>query len=126
MKLSRIVELFEGLVYTPELYHPEKEIHHAFCADLMSDALMILSTIKEPKLLEEAVLITGLATNQSIRTAEMLDVKVILFVRGKIPAPQVIELANESDVLLIGTNTTMFNASGQLYLAGVRGITSQL
>ncbi|MDP2426090.1 MAG: hypothetical protein U1C51_04835 [Candidatus Izemoplasmatales bacterium] len=124
MKLSEIVELFACEVYTKEIYDPHQEINHAFCADLMSDALMILSTVRDTGLLEEAVLVTGLATNQSIRTAEMLDVEVILLVRGKVPASQVIELANESNITLLGTKTTMFNASGQMYAHGVRGITS--
>jgi len=125
MKLSHIVELFQCKVYTKDIYDASKDIHHAFCADLMSDALMILSTIQDTTLLEQAVLVTGLATNQSIRTAEMLDVRVILLVRGKVPASQVIELASESGVILLGTETTMFNASGMLYQEGIRGITSQ-
>lgn len=125
MKLSHIVELFHCKVYTEDIYDANKDIHHAFCADLMSDALMILSTVQDTTLLEQAVLVTGLATNQSIRTAEMLDVRVILLVRGKVPAGQVIELASESGVILLGTETTMFNASGMLYQEGIRGITSQ-
>lgn len=125
MTIGEIVRLFDCVVYTPELYRPEKIIDHAFCADLMSDALMIMSTVTDHDLLEKGVLVTGLATNQSIRTAEMLDVGVVLLVRGKVPADQVVVLANESSVLLLGTKKTMFNASGMMYEQGVRGITSQ-
>ncbi len=125
MKLQAIVDLFGCHIYTPELFDPERNVEFAFCADLMSDALMIMSTVKDTGMLEKGVLITGLATNQSIRTAEMLDVEIVLLVRGKVPADQVIELASESNVLLLGTKTTMFNASGVLYSHGVRGITYQ-
>ncbi|MCK7487882.1 MAG: hypothetical protein MZU97_22135 [Bacillus subtilis] len=79
---------------------PNVTSNYAFCADLMSDALMIMSTVKDTGMLEKGVLITGLATNQSIRTAEMLDVEIVLLVRGKVPADQVVELASESNVLL--------------------------
>lgn len=125
MKLKTIVELFGCHIYTPDLFEPEREVDYAFCADLMSDALMIMSTVKDTGMLEKGVLVTGLATNQSIRTAEMLDVEIVLLVRGKVPADQVIELANESNILLLGTKTTMFNASGVMYGHGVRGITYQ-
>lgn len=123
MTIGDIVRLFDCVVYTPELYDQERIVDHAFCADLMSDALMIMSTVKDQSMLEKGALITGLATNQSIRTAEMLDVGVVLLVRGKVPASPVVELANESGILLLGTTKTMFNASGMMYERGVRGIT---
>lgn len=124
MTIGEIVRLFDCVVYTPDLYTPERIVDHAFCADLMSDALMIMSTVTDHSTLEKGALITGLATNQSIRTAEMLDVGVVLLVRGKVPADPVVELASESGILLLGTKKTMFNASGMMYERGVRGITS--
>jgi len=122
IKLESIVEKYQCRIYTTSIYDPMKEIRFGFCADLMSDALMIMNTVKETGILEDTLLITGLATNQSIRTAEMLDVEVVLLVRGKVPAPQVVELAEESGIILIGTNLTMFQTSGLLYQEGVRGI----
>ncbi|HRY78169.1 MAG TPA: hypothetical protein P5154_05335 [Candidatus Izemoplasmatales bacterium] len=122
MKLSQIVHKFGCTVYTKDLYDPEKTIDFAFCSDLMSDALMIMSTVKDGETLRDSVLITGLTTNQSIRTAEMLDVEVVLLVRGKIPAEPVIELARESGIVLLGTNLTMFNVSGLMYQEGIQGI----
>jgi hypothetical protein len=125
MKLADIVKKFNCTIYTNDLYQPEKEIKFAFCSDLMSDALMIMNTVKESGILEDSVLITGLTTNQSIRTAEMLDVEVVLLVRGKIPADQVIQLAKESNIILLGTGITMFNVSGMMYQEGIKGIFSQ-
>ncbi|MGD9910015.1 MAG: hypothetical protein AB7U79_05385 [Candidatus Izemoplasmatales bacterium] len=122
MTLEELVEKFQCHVYTTSIYNPMKTIKFGFCADLMSDALMIMNTVREEGILEETLLITGLATNQSIRTAEMLDVEVILLVRGKVPASQVVELAEESNIILLGTELTMFNTSGRLFQEGIRGI----
>ena len=121
MKLSEILTKYACRVYTPELL-TEKNINYAFCADLMSDALMILNSVKDQRILTESILITGLVTNQSIRTAEMLDVEVVLLVRGKIPSIKVVDLAIESKIILIGTELTMFNTSGMLYADGIKGI----
>jgi len=123
--LEMIVEKYQCQVYTKGIYNPHKEIRFGFCSDLMSDALMIMNTVRDEGILEATLLITGLATNQSIRTAEMLDVEAILLVRGKIPAEQVIELAEESNIILLGTELTMFNTSGLLYLEGIRGISAK-
>ncbi|HBG32828.1 MAG TPA: transcriptional regulator [Acholeplasmataceae bacterium] len=121
MKLSEIISKYECTVYTPDLL-TNKDINYGFCADLMSDALMILNSVKDPRILKESILITGLVTNQSIRTAEMLDVEVVLLVRGKIPSIKVVDLAIDSRVILLGTKLTMFNTSGMLYADGIKGI----
>ncbi|MCU0104687.1 hypothetical protein N7603_03360 [Acholeplasma vituli] len=121
MKLIEIMDLMEAKTYTPSLMK-DKDINFAFCSDLMSDALVIMNSVKDPKILEHTILITGLATQQSIRTAEMLDVDVVLLVRGKIPSEKVIMLAHEANVMLLTTETTMFNASGVLYGLGIRGV----
>lgn len=122
MKLAEIITKYNCKVYTPTLLK-EKNIHYGFCSDLMSDALMIMNSVDNPKILEETILITGLTTNQSIRTAEMLDVDVVLLVRGKIPSLKVVDLAIESNVILMSTEHTMFNTSGMMYLDGIKGIT---
>jgi hypothetical protein len=122
MKLAEIITKYNCKVYTPTLLR-EKDIQYGFCSDLMSDALMIMNSVDNPKILEETILITGLTTNQSIRTAEMLDVEVVLLVRGKIPSLKVVDLAIESKVILLSTEYTMFNVSGMMYQDGIKGIT---
>lgn len=121
MKLNALMDLMDAKSYTPSLMK-DKEINFAFCSDLMSDALVIMNSVKDPSILEHTILITGLATQQSIRTAEMLDVDVVLLVRGKIPSEKVILLAHEAQVMLLSTETTMFNASGILFEKGIRGV----
>jgi hypothetical protein len=88
----------------------------------MSDALVIMNSVEDDRILQETILITGLTTNQSIRTAEMLDVDVVLLVRGKIPSLKVIELAKSLGVMLLSTDYTMFNVSGLMYQDGIKGI----
>jgi hypothetical protein len=122
MKLTEIIKKYNCKVYTPALLK-EKEINYGFCSDLMSDALMIMNSVDNPKILEETILITGLMTNQSIRTAEMLDVDVVLLVRGKIPSLKVVDLAIDSKVILMSTEHTMFNTSGMMFQDGIKGIT---
>jgi len=68
------------------------------------------------------MLITGLANLQSIRTAEMSDLKYILLVRGKTPSQEMIDLAEESGMVLIVSPYSMFKASGILYQAGMKGV----
>jgi hypothetical protein len=121
MKLSEIIQKYNIKVFTPSLLK-DKQITYGFCSDLMSDALMILNSVKNQRILDESILITGLATNQSIRTAEMLDVEIVLIVRGKVVSQKVIDLALESNILLLGTHLTMFNISGNLFKDGIKGI----
>lgn len=122
MKLSELIRLYDCKVYTKDLFE-DIEFNFAFCADLMSDALMILNSVQDDTILKETILITGLTTNQSIRTAEMLDIRVVLLVRGKIPSLKVVDLAIDSKIILLSTEHTMFNISGLLYEDGIRGIT---
>lgn len=121
MKLTEIIKKYECKVYTEALVK-EKEVDFAFCTDLMSDALFIMNSVDDERILDHSILITGLATQQSIRTAEMLDINVVLLVRGKMPSEKVIELAKISDIILLSTNYTMFNISGMMYQDGIKGV----
>ncbi len=92
----------------------EHEVHSAFGCDLMSDVLAYVE--------DDTLLITGLVNQQVIRTAEMLDLKAILFVRGKRPDEEVIALAEEKKIVLMTTDEPLFTVSGKLYQEGITGI----
>lgn len=92
----------------------EREVLTAFSSDLMSDVLAYVE--------EDTLLITGLVNQQVVRTAEMLDIRAILFVRGKIPAEDVIALANEKKMILMSTKLPLFTTSGLLFSEGLPGI----
>ena len=70
---------------------------------------------------DQAVLITGLVNTQVIRTAEMMDMICIVFVRSKEPTPEMIELARESGIVLLATEKRMYEACGILYTNGLVG-----
>jgi len=95
----------------------DKDVSSACASDLMSD---ILSYVKN-----QTVLLTGLINAHVIRTAEILDVTAIVFVRGKIPAQEVIDMAKERGIVVLATEYTMYEACGRLYNMGLPGCTRE-
>lgn len=112
MTLDEIVSIVDGEILVGLPFDPE--IRYGFASDLMSDVL----TLAEPQVL----LITGLTNPQTVRTAEMADMPVILFVRGKRPQLETIELARQIGIALLLSPYTMFDACGLLYRAGLQGL----
>ena len=88
--------------------------HTACCSDLMSDVLAFVD--------EKTVLITGLTNPHVVRTSEMLDLKCLVFVRGKVPTADILESAEEQGLVVMTTKVTAFTACGMLYEAGLRGV----
>ena len=113
MKISTIRELLNAEVLAGEanLGH---HVYSACGSDMMSDVLAYGQG--------QSLLLTGLLNQQVIRTAEMLDMRCIIFVRGKTPAEEVLTLAREKGIAVISTQRGMFTASGLLYGAGLRGV----
>lgn len=91
----------------------DREIHTACGSDMMSDVLAFVK--------DQSCLLTGLVNPQVIRTADMMDMHCIIFVRGKRPNEAMIELAQEEGVALMCTNDRMFTACGLLWEHGLRG-----
>lgn len=91
----------------------KKEIHTACGCDLMSDVLAFVK--------DQSLLLTGLINAQVIRTAEMMDIVAVCFVRGKTPPEDVIELAKEKDITILTTTHPLYAACGMLYAEGLRG-----
>ncbi|MCL2087066.1 MAG: DRTGG domain-containing protein [Oscillospiraceae bacterium] len=91
----------------------EHTVHTACGSDLMSDVLAFVK--------DQAVLLTGLLNPQVVRTAEMMDIVCIVFVRGKTPSDEVVKLANERNIATLSTTCSMFEACGRLYADGLRG-----
>ncbi|MDW7656572.1 MAG: hypothetical protein SCM11_05280 [Bacillota bacterium] len=90
------------------------DIQVACGADLMSDVMAFACTSNE-------LLLTGLVNPQSIRTAEMMDIKVVVFVRGKQPGEAILDLARQKNICVLTTQYPMFSACGLLYQNGVKG-----
>lgn len=91
----------------------EREVKTACGSDMMSD---VLAYVKD-----QSVLLTGLINPQVVRTADMMDMICIVFVRGKEPDENVIALAADRGIAMMRTEYGMFKACGLLYSAGLRG-----
>lgn len=110
MKLGQVVELSSAQVLCGNDLL-DAEVSRAFSADLMSDVLALGDS--------DVLLITGLVNNQVIRTAEMADIRYILFVRNKLVSEDILEMARQSGLCLIQSSRSMFRVSGELYNAGL-------
>lgn len=92
------------------------EIEFAKASDLMSDVL----AFSEPFSGEYTLLITGLTNKQVVRTCEIAGIAAIVFVRGKNPSAETIELAKQCDIPIVATKLKMFEACGILYANGIK------
>ena len=110
MKLSEVKKLLDAKVLCGE-DAMDTEVKSACGSDMMSD---VLAYVKD-----QAVLLTGLVNSQVIRTAEMMDMNCVVFVRSKMPTAEMIELAKESGIVLLATSKRMYEACGILYSNGL-------
>jgi len=111
MKVIEAVTLLDGQFFIGEK-DAGREVTSACGADLMSDVMAFVK--------DRVLLLTGLVNPQVIRTAELLDIHAIIFVRGKVPSRDMIDMAGESDIILAGTKLPMFISCGKLFEAGLR------
>ncbi len=114
MKISKMQELLDAKVLCGD-ENLSKEVYSAFGCDLMSDVLAYVT--------DQAVLLTGLVNPQVIRTALMMDMVCIVFVRSKVPNDEMIALAKENGIVMMSTNKTLYTTCGLLYSNGLVGTT---
>lgn len=112
VKAQKIIELLNAKILCGDKL-PEDEIMAACGSDMMSDVLAF------PK--ERMVLLTGLTNGHVVRTCDMLDVLMIVFVRGKIPGRDVLDMAEEHGMVVVATGYTLYEACGRLYMNGLPG-----
>ncbi len=110
MKISQIKDLLGA-----ELLCGEENLDHdvfsACCSDMMSD---VLAYVKD-----QGVLLTGLVNPQVIRTASMMDMVCIVFVRSKEPTEEMVELARDCGIVVMKSKYRAYEACGHLYDAGL-------
>ena len=94
------------------------EVKTGFAADLMSDVLAIAKA--------GGLLLTGLTNPQIVRTSDVLDIAAIVMVRGKLPLPETIQLAEELQIPILSTKYILFEAAGKLYAKGIVGCVKQV
>ena len=112
MKIGTIKELLEAEIICGE-DAMDREVYSACGSDMMSD---VLAYVKD-----QAVLLTGLVNTQVVRTAEMMDMVCIVFVRSKCPTEEMVALARENGMVLMRTRKRMYEACGKLYKGGLGG-----
>ena len=112
MKISQMQQLLEARVLCCE-ENVDRHVYSACGCDLMSDVLAFVK--------DQAVLLTGLVNPQVIRTAEMMDMICVVFVRSKVPTQEMIDLARESGIVLMVSDKRLYEACGLLYQNGLVG-----
>ena len=112
MKISTIRDLLDAEILCCEDCL-DKDVFSACGSDMMSDVLMYVK--------DQAVLLTGLTNPQVIRTAEMMDMVCIVFVRSKRPTEAMISMAEDSGIVVMASNMRMYEACGTLYTNGLIG-----
>ncbi|MBR5236817.1 MAG: hypothetical protein IKW06_05570 [Clostridia bacterium] len=112
MKLKQVSEILHAKVLTKAPWE-DLEVQSACGCDLMSDVLAFVKN--------QALLLTGLVNPQVIRTCEMMDIKTVVFVRGKVPQAPVLELAEDMGITIMTTDFPLYIACGELYKNGLGG-----
>ena len=111
MKLKVVSDILNAEVLCGEELL-DTEVRSACGSDLMSDVLAFVKN--------QAMLLTGLISPQAVRTAEMMDINCVIFVRGKQPDEGILNLARDRDMVVMATKERMYNACGLLYINGLR------
>ncbi|MBQ7939602.1 MAG: hypothetical protein IJ281_04410 [Clostridia bacterium] len=112
MKMYEIQSLLHAELLCGEEYL-QNEVYSACCSDMMSD---VLAYVKD-----QGVLLTGLINPQVIRTASMMDMICVVFVRDKAPTEEMVELARECGIVVMCSPMRAYEACGHLYYSGLRG-----
>ncbi len=110
MTIREIAKLLNATVCTGES-RLDEEVETAFASDLMSDVLTLKDT---------PILITGLCNVQTIRTCDMASLDVIIVVRNKKVTEDMIELAEDDDMVILSCAYSMFKVCGLLYDNGLK------
>ena len=110
MTVRDVARILNAKVLSGEDYL-DIEVHDACGSDMMSDVLAFVK--------DQAVLLTGLMNIQVIRTADMMGIVCIVFVRGKIPDEEVLAIARRKEIVVLATDERMFQACGLLWDAGL-------
>ncbi|MFB0566326.1 MAG: DRTGG domain-containing protein [Candidatus Aminicenantaceae bacterium] len=115
MTLKEIKDLLEAEIICGDNCL-EEEITFAGGSDLMSDVL----AFSKPGIL----LLTGLSNVQSVKTANIIEAKAIVYVRGKKPDKEGIKIAKKKGIPILSTKYMMYKACGLLYSHGLPGVSN--
>src|SRR5690554_3564654 len=112
MNLPQISGLINGIILNDS--NANYVYKKGFASDLMSDVLRFH--------MEDTVLITGLSTIQTIRTAEISNITCVIVARGKEVTEDMLKLAKDCHISIINTKSSLFEISGILYSNGLKPV----
>jgi anti-sigma regulatory factor (Ser/Thr protein kinase) len=115
MEIGRIKDALEALVIEGQ-EHLDTVVEHVYASDLMSDVL----AFGRPN----SVLLTGLATQQSVISAHMAEFRAVVYVRGKKPKDGSARFAADHTLVLLSTDLDMYEACLRLDAAWRGGLAS--
>jgi len=113
LTLREVAEILECEIVTGEDLIDKISVESGCAADMMSDVL----AFSQPGTL----LITGLKNVQAVKTADIAEVRAIVFARGKRPDPEAVELAKKRGMPLLCTKLFVYDACGRLYMKNLKG-----
>ncbi|NCD32727.1 MAG: hypothetical protein EOL87_04835 [Spartobacteria bacterium] len=101
-KIREAVEAINGKVIYSSESMPDDEIQFVVACDLMSDVLVVDE--------DDILLVTSLVSRQSLKTAHLVGAHALVIVNDKAVPEDLIELADELELTLIGTPMSKFSA----------------
>lgn len=111
MNLQQIAKILNAEIVSGGDKIEKTDIPNAYACDLMSDVLAFCPP--------GSLLMTGLTNIQIIRTAQMLDLSAVVFVRGKRPLEETVALAKENGIPVLLTSKSLYETCGRLFAQGL-------
>lgn len=102
MTFLDIVENLPAHVVHKASDFPGKPLRHVVASDLMSDVLVAD--------FEDIVMVTSLASEQTVRTADIVGARGVVLVNDKTPQASMKALAEQQDLTVLSTPLTMYEA----------------
>jgi hypothetical protein len=102
MNHEQILKASAGTVFYQSPDSILDHYEHVVAGDLMSDILTVE--------LDHVLLVTSLATEQVVRTADFVGARGILLVNGKKASESLLKLATQGGITILGTSLRMFEA----------------
>ena len=109
MKLKELAEKLELKSVTKFF---EKEISGVYISDMVSD---VIANAKAGNLL-----VTVQIHNNVIAAANLVDLSGIIVTQGKLPADDVIKMAEKAEIPIFSTDLNRWQVATKLYEAGIR------
>jgi predicted transcriptional regulator len=116
MTIQEAAEILEAHILSGASFS-DREIQSACGADMMSDVMAFFHG--------QGILLTGLVNIQTIRTVSLMDISAVCLVRGKKATQEMLDLAEESQIIVMESKLPMFTACGKLYQKGLRNAAEQ-